>query len=73
MEQSQHERSLTALQNNLSQLEESFSSRMQRFTPFRSLFNDLQKTCDRFAAGLIAIADSCDQDILSTRIQYLRQ
>ena len=40
---------------------------MQRFTPFKNLFNDLHKACDRFAAALVAIADGCDQEILSTR------
>jgi hypothetical protein len=46
---------------------------MQRFVPFRSLFNDLHKACDRFAAGLVAIADACDQDILSTRTSHPTQ
>jgi len=67
MEQSQWERTLAALQTHLSQLEESLSARMQRFTPFKNLFNDVHKACDRFAASLVAIADACDQDILSTR------
>lgn len=68
MEQSQWERSLASLQSHLSQLEESLSTRMQRFAPFRGLFNEIHKACDRFAAGLIAVADACDQEILSTRI-----
>lgn len=67
MEQSQWERTLAALQTHLSQLEESLSARMQRFTPFKNLFNDVHKACDRFAASLVAIADACDQEILSTR------
>ncbi len=68
MEQSPWERSLAALQNHLSQLEESLSARIQRFIPFRALFNDLHKACDKFATSLVAIADACDQDILTTRM-----
>jgi hypothetical protein len=73
MEQSQWERTLSALQTHLSQLEESLSARTQRFTPFKNLFNDLHKACDRFAASLVALADACDQDILSTRYFFPMQ
>lgn len=66
MEQSQWERSLASLQSHLAQLEESLSARIQRFTPFRALFNDVYKACNHFAVSLVAVADSCDQDILST-------
>lgn len=68
MDQSPWERSLSSIQAVFTQVEESLSARTQRFNPFRNLFGELFKACDKFATTLITIADTCDQDLLSTRI-----
>jgi hypothetical protein len=67
MEQSLWQRSLTYYAHNLTRLEEQLMSRLNRFGPFNSVFNELFKTIDKFAAGIITVSDSIDKDILGAR------
>jgi len=73
MDQSAWQRSLSSLQSHAVQLDEALLICLQRFSPFRTLFTELMKACDKFATGVAQLADSCDQEVISTRNLSLKQ
>ena len=61
MEGSQWSRSLKDLNGRVHHLEETLASRGNRFQPFRQIFQELLKLCDKVVVGLNGLADVCDQ------------